>query len=565
MKLPFLWLSVFFLSGSINTNSKGFTCNSSDSEGDKTINSLYSGSVPDDSKKNADVYTPEMFGAVGDGQPHLLSEKFRTLAEAQKIYPGVIDLKVTVDGAAFQKAVDIASGEHKTVIAEKKYATNFPIITRNNTTIDGNNKGLIINDRSRKNLLFNLAFFIGDHSASAFTKDADPNGYNFYDLKGGLTPGQTSVELANSSDAGSFKAGQLVMVCSSVKTKQAGKNAVLPYHVTMSKIVKIEGTKLYFEYPINEQVNSAQIAANGGFDKTTDINFGGVENVTIRNLNIDASQITGRAYGYKITIDNVNLNGGVRLIGINAMAHSTFSNITGTFSWRCMEIKTGTSDITVRNVNATYKPLPNYPQVVDAISIGEYNRDVKIDSFKIDFGNGVPKIALINLRSRKAVISNGVIICKNQKTAFVNFHNDRVVADPKFACYKNLVKNVKFYGSSNIKSVLAIGDEPKNNKNPNKQNNWAAQKSKMVKQNKNAEDDDMSINDEQGTENTPPTDNTVEDCLFDGGAPDSYADLIDGSNNTLQNCTFTKAKLKIHPNFKNINTVANNKSKGNIQ
>src|SRR5215471_15924136 len=52
------------------------------------------------------VVTPEKFGATGDGSVHKLSTVYKSLSEAQKAYPGVTDLDVTLDGAALQKAVD---------------------------------------------------------------------------------------------------------------------------------------------------------------------------------------------------------------------------------------------------------------------------------------------------------------------------------------------------------------------------------------------------------------------------------------------------------------------------
>ena len=60
----------------------------------------------------------------------------------------------------------------------------------------------------------------------------------------------------------------------------------------------------------------------------------------------------------------------VRVIGLNAMAHSTITNIEGTFAWRGIEIKTGSSDLLVRNIKATYQAIPGYNHCIDAISLG---------------------------------------------------------------------------------------------------------------------------------------------------------------------------------------------------
>lgn len=47
-------------------------------------------------------------GAIGDGRPHPLSERFSTLSHAQTYYPFATDLSDEIDWAAIQRAVDIA-------------------------------------------------------------------------------------------------------------------------------------------------------------------------------------------------------------------------------------------------------------------------------------------------------------------------------------------------------------------------------------------------------------------------------------------------------------------------
>ncbi|HOZ84141.1 MAG TPA: hypothetical protein PK191_01545 [Niabella sp.] len=73
------------------------------------------------------MYTPEMFGAIADGKVHPLSEKFSSIESARKEYPGVMDLNITIDGAAFQKAVDAASKDRGEILAEKNYVVNYPV------------------------------------------------------------------------------------------------------------------------------------------------------------------------------------------------------------------------------------------------------------------------------------------------------------------------------------------------------------------------------------------------------------------------------------------------------
>ena len=510
-------------------------------------NTSYSSSTPDAGKDALSV-TPEKFGAIGDGKIHKLSSSYSSLKDAQKDFPGVKDLDITIDGAAIQKAVDYAASKNGgEVVAEKNYAINFPIITRNNVIIDGKNKGIIYNDRSRVKYLHQWAFLIGNHHGVAFnTADNSSGAYKMYNVAGSLTAGQNNVQLANPSDASSLKVGQLVMIISAFKRQQLRKT-LLPYHITMDKIVRMDGSKLYFEYPVDENLEGAQIAANGGYDGFAEINFEGVENVTIRNLTIDAGQITGRCYGYKCHIDNIKLINGVRIVGTNALSHSTITNITGTFSWRCIEIKTGSSDLLIRNINATYKALADTDHCRGVISTGEYNRNITIDSFKIDLESQNIDQPIITLQARKAVISNGIIYCKNQTNSFLKFYNEHYIPDPEFGCYGNKVSNVKFYGSPSMKNVLSIGDREGNNNRQNK----VAKRDKGNTNNKKA-----AVPEGEGT---PPTANVVENCLFDGGSATSFAALNEGDQNVVRNCVFTKAKLKISPAFQQKNTISNNK------
>lgn len=52
--------------------------------------------------------TPEQFGAIGDGRLHPLSERYKTLADAQSVYPLATSLSQSIDWAAMQKADNVA-------------------------------------------------------------------------------------------------------------------------------------------------------------------------------------------------------------------------------------------------------------------------------------------------------------------------------------------------------------------------------------------------------------------------------------------------------------------------
>lgn len=59
--------------------------------------------------KNSEAISITDFGAIGDGTSHPLSEQFSTLLVAQMVYPFVTSLTQTIDWAAIQSAVNIAS------------------------------------------------------------------------------------------------------------------------------------------------------------------------------------------------------------------------------------------------------------------------------------------------------------------------------------------------------------------------------------------------------------------------------------------------------------------------
>lgn len=504
------------------------------------------------------IFTPEMFGAIGDGSMHKLSEKYSSLQAAQKVYPGITDLNISIDGAAFQKAIDNASAVNGQVLAQKKYIINSPIIMKDNVIVDGNNIGQLTNDRSRGKML-SWAFFFGDLAPYGFNKEENNGaGFNFYDVKENMQEGQDYLTLSATEDAASFKTGQVVLLVSAFKRKQNISKVMLPYHISMNKIVKIEAGRMYFEFPFDENVDTVQICANGNFDSHTGINFGPVQNVTLKNMQIDAAQISGSEYAYKCHIDNIRLINGIRLVGINAMAHSTYTNISGNFSWRCIEIKTGSHDLLVKNIHGIYKPIDGYPQPVDAISIGQYNRHITVDSFDIDFGNASPKITTINFRSRKSVISNGSITCTAQQTSFVKFHNEHYIANPVFGCFENTLKNVKFTGGTGMKTVFEMGDGVGINKDKRK-DNWVTQKKMSRKANKAENDADMDkLYDAPQTANTAPQANLVQNCVFDGGAGNAIAKFQDGKANTISDCIFTNARAKFVTGFLQNNTMKNN-------
>lgn len=507
------------------------------------------------------IFTPEMYGATGDGRIHKLSEKYASLTDAAKDYPGVKDLEISFDGAALQKAIDIAAINNGIVIAEKNYVINYPLFTRNNLVIDGNTNGKITNDNSRDKDILRIVFFMGNYNAIAFNKENNSNaGFNLYKVSGSVKAGQDYVSLANNADLSFFKTGQIVMLSSALKRKQGDKKILLPYHITVSKIVKIENGKLYFEYPIDENVDVAEIAANGNYDPLAEMKFEAVENVSIKNMSFDAEHITLRTYAYNCHLENLKIENGVRLIGVNAFSRSTIKNISGTFCWRGIEIKTGTQHLELKNISGTYKPSENFTATLDMISLGEYCRNVTIDSFVFDCGDAAMRHGLITLRSRKNVISNGAVTAKYQKKPFVELYNERYIDDPQFGCYANRISNVAFYGGDQMRNLFSIGDDEETSKaGPAKEAPARAYKKKLNTNKSNQQSTSDGDDDTIAYEflaNIPPQANIIENCFFDAGTIKSIAILNDGVKNIIRNCKFKKGRLMYSQKMKEMNTIS---------
>lgn len=463
-----------------------------------------------------------MFGAFGDNKNHPLSEKFSSLTAAQTIYPNVKDLNITIDGAAFQKAVDEASANGGgTVVCQNQYVINFPIETKSNVIIDGIGKGKIFNDCSRKKYAHHFAFFIGDHHPVAFNPKGEiPGAYTFYDVVDKVNIGDRSVAISNFNKyKDSFKIGQFVWLTSKEKFYQMEFAWFMAQSVTC-KIIDIKGDRLFFEYPAEEAIDEAQIGANGGIDRFMEIRFAAVENITIRNLTIDAGNLTNHTWGYHCLIENINLINTTHFIGLNTLDHSTIRNIKGTYYKRCIEIKSGTNHLLIQNIQAAFKAPDNTNNSVGIISTGEYNKDIIIDSFFIDLKNSYCNQALITIQARNATIKNGVISSPNHTKAFIKLYNDYNVSRPELAAYNNKIQNVVFNGNTNMQQLFIIGDPPE-----------AVEKSQSEKNTKQVQ---------------WPSANTIENCMMNGGNATSNAGLYGGFKNKILNCKFSNSTV-IYP------------------
>lgn len=477
------------------------------------------------------IYTPEMYGAIADGRIHLLSEKYKNLADARADYPGVKDLTITIDGAAFQKAVDVTSANGGgNINCEKNYVINYPIETKNNVTIDGLGKGKIFNDCSRKKFVHHLAFFIGDHHPVAFNPNNEvPGAYTFYDVANPVLAGDNSVAIKDFEKfRDSFKIGQLVWLTSKEKYHQMKYAWFMAQSVTC-KITNIKEGRLYFEHPAEEPIDQPQVAGNGGIDRFMEITFSGVENVIIRNLTIDAGSLTNHTWGYKCLIENIKLINTTHLIVLNTLDRSTIRNVKGTYYKRCIEVKSGANHLTIKNIQATFKAPDTTKSSIGIISTGEYNRHIVIDSFFIDMKDSYCDQSIITLQARNATISNGKIESGSHTKPFIKFYNDYNVDKPEFAAYHNTIKNIIFNGNQRMPILFIIGDPPD-----------------VIQR---------FLKEEKKTNFQWPVGNTIENCVMNGGNSLSKADLYGGWQNRIIDCKFVNTKLSFAESFLKENEI----------
>lgn len=69
----------------------------------------------DEGGADSDALSPGMFGAIGDGSLHPLSQRYTTLAQAQAFYPFATSLTQQIDFAAFQQMSNVAFGAPLTI------------------------------------------------------------------------------------------------------------------------------------------------------------------------------------------------------------------------------------------------------------------------------------------------------------------------------------------------------------------------------------------------------------------------------------------------------------------
>lgn len=87
-----------------------------------------------------DDYNVAAYGAIGDGSPHPLSERFSTLTAAQVVYPSATALTEQIDRHAVQRAIDVATANPrggKVVLGPRWFVTDATVVGKSNVSIVG--------------------------------------------------------------------------------------------------------------------------------------------------------------------------------------------------------------------------------------------------------------------------------------------------------------------------------------------------------------------------------------------------------------------------------------------
>lgn len=89
--------------------------------------------------------TPYDFGAIADGNPHPLSEKYSLLALAQVVYPHATSLTNEIDWCAIQGAINyFGTSEGIVDLGHGKYIINKDITRPRKVTLKGHGMGRAI-------------------------------------------------------------------------------------------------------------------------------------------------------------------------------------------------------------------------------------------------------------------------------------------------------------------------------------------------------------------------------------------------------------------------------------
>lgn len=316
------------------------------------------------------------FGAVGDG--------------------------VADDTAAIQNAIDTvsASGVAANQAQELRlpagtYKITSPLFMKSNVQfrgVQGQTKLL-----SRSNVPgSSFIMYIGDVHPQAFDSRQQPNQqFTNYAVSGQYSKGSTSLTLANATNATQFKKDELVCI-RSTKTFNNGTSTdgwSQPDIVQFNKITNISGGRIEFAQKALNTISDPQVCKITGIDGYQSAVLGrqvdwyGIQNVEISGITFqDTNFALAGGLCYACFVKNVHFENVTNPMNLNAIVNSIFSDITGNYTRRVLEVKMASSQSTFRNINMSFVAPGNQQLAVHAIDVGERSVDITLNQLTLNIG-----------------------------------------------------------------------------------------------------------------------------------------------------------------------------------
>jgi len=310
---------------------------------------------------------------------------------------------VSDDTEAIQTAIDTvsASGTAANQAQELRlpagnYKITRPLFMKSNVQFrgtPGQTKLLSRNGVSGSSFLL----YIGNVHPQAFdSRMPKENQFTNFPVSGQYAKDSTSVSLANVTDATQFKKDEIVCV-RSIKTFEFGtypdSNFAQPDIVQFNKIKSIQGNNIEFEQKSLNTIKDPQVCKITGKDgyQTAvlgkQINWYALQNVEISGITFaDANFALAGGLCYGCFIKNIRFENVTNPMNLNAIVNSIFSDITGDYTRRVLEIKMASSRSTFRNINMTFLPPGNQPLAVHAVDVGERSVDITLNQLNLNIG-----------------------------------------------------------------------------------------------------------------------------------------------------------------------------------
>lgn len=305
---------------------------------------------------------PKLFGAIGDGSAHPLSERFGSLAAAQVKYPRALDLDEPIDYHAVTKAIDALAANARGGLvdfSDGDYSQHIPYQLPSHVYLHaapGVDARLTNTHDGTSQVSTGINVLTGNfHPADLHIE----GGSMTYDTLAPVSVGQHEVTLTTSTLM--YAVGDLVMVYFS----DVGDLEPTPY---LCRLVAVDGAVLTLDRAIDDDPAGADAFITKGVGASFNLTpLSGVnvpaasyfcENCGVIGLSMSAgitTSWTGRAAVLDGLFQRLSIlrsrNG---LIYGNAYTDCLFEGIRGVFSRRIVEITDGGRGNVARNLRAYY-------------------------------------------------------------------------------------------------------------------------------------------------------------------------------------------------------------------